>query len=118
MLFKPTAQSRQYPNMPQHITAAIHQLFVTRDEQALPLGAFFDKVTSKLWLHRDDFWYSPVDSIAYNRRDLDDVLVELICEGICTGQPFNSPSGFQIEFEPLDPNIEARLPCLRAPFAQ
>ncbi|MFV7771602.1 hypothetical protein [Shewanella marisflavi] len=118
MLFKPTAQSRQYPDMPQHLTAAIHSVFGARDDMALPLGAFFDKVSTECWLHQEGLWYSPVDVLVYSRRELDDVLVELFCEGICTGQPFRTPSGLLIEFELIDPNIEARLPSLRAPYAQ
>lgn len=118
MLFKPTARSRRLLNVPKHLTAAVHSIFGMRDDTALPLGAFFDKLKTETWLHQDGFWYAPADILQYERRDIDQAIVALFREGILSGTPFRMPAGDQIEFEQMDPNIEALLPCMRSVFAR
>ncbi len=117
MLYKPTAASRSIPNMPQYITAAIHTLYGARDDMALPLGAFFDTLDPETWLHVGGLWYTPVDIITYQRRELDQVLVEQFCDGIRTGQSFSLASGTTVVFELVALNIEENLPSIRDAIA-
>ncbi|MCU7965522.1 MULTISPECIES: hypothetical protein [unclassified Shewanella] len=116
MLFKPTAHSRRL--LPKYLTAAVHSIFEMRDDTALPLGAFFDKLGTETWLHQDGFWYAPVDIQQYERRDIDQAIVALFREGILSGTPFRTPANKLIEFELMDPNIEALLPRMRDVFAR
>lgn len=112
-MYRPTATYRKQPDVMKFLTAAVMQYYGLRDDNALPLGAFYDKLWDLKFRRAPDggIWYIPHDLESLTTLQAEEPILREFCHALINGGEITF-DGKTIPFEAIDESMNVLLPQL------